>query len=56
MLLFRDIQLKESKKVIEKAESSHKLTLLAFLFLPVSLSTSFFGMNFREFGQGQLSV
>ncbi|KAF2673380.1 hypothetical protein BT63DRAFT_154624 [Microthyrium microscopicum] len=42
--------LKEMQKAALQAESTTRLTVLAFLFLPLSFSTSFFGMNFRELG------
>ena len=48
--------LEESKKAIIQADGMKRLTLLAFFFLPCSLATSFFGMNFREFGTGYLSI
>ena len=31
-------------------------TRLTFIFLPISFVTSVFGMNFRQFGQGALSI
>lgn len=46
----------ESRKAIDQAESLKKLTMMASFFVPLSFSTSVFGMNFKEFGQGQLSV
>ncbi|KIW33961.1 uncharacterized protein PV07_00772 [Cladophialophora immunda] len=42
--------LAESRKATEQARSVTRLSLLAFLFLPLSFTTSFFGMNFRELG------
>lgn len=49
-------QLKESREGIKQAEGLRRLTLLAFFFLPLSFTTSFFGMNFRELGTGTLSL
>ena len=46
----------ESRKAIEQAERVKRLTLLATIFIPLSFVSSIFGMNFREFGQGRLSV
>ncbi|KAL6716569.1 hypothetical protein ACLMJK_006136 [Lecanora helva] len=46
----------ESRKAIEQAERVKRLTLLATIFIPLSFVSSLFGMNFREFGQGRLSV
>ena len=45
----------DSRKAIEQAEAVARLTLLAFLFVPVSFTTSFFGMNFKELGD-KLSI
>lgn len=42
--------LAESRKATEQARSVTRLTLLAFWFLPLSFTTSIFGMNFRELG------
>lgn len=44
--------LTESRKATEQACSVTRLTLLAFLFLPLSFTTSFFGINFRELDEG----
>jgi Mg2+ and Co2+ transporter CorA len=46
----------ESRKAIDQAERLKRLTLLATFFIPLSFTTSLFGMNFKEFGQGQLSA
>ena len=40
--------LEESKRSIEQARKVSQLNRLAFVFLPVSLVTSFFGMNVTE--------
>ncbi|TGO55079.1 hypothetical protein BCON_0097g00360 [Botryotinia convoluta] len=50
-----NLSLKESRKSLEKANSLGRLSILAFVFLPLSLVTSFFGMNiiwelFSSFG------
>ena len=55
-IIVSTIQLQESQEAIKQARGLQRLTLLAFFFLPLSLTTSFFGMNFREFGTGKLSV
>jgi hypothetical protein len=55
-MLINASMLKESKKGISQAESTTRLSLLAVFFLPVNLVTSFFGMNFRQFGQGPLHI
>ena len=46
----------ESRKAIDQAERLKRLTLLASFFIPLSFTTSLFGMNFKEFGQGHLSA
>lgn len=46
----------ESKKAIKQAEAVTRITILAFFFIPLSFTTSFFGMNFREFGTGRWSI
>lgn len=49
--------LAESRKATRNAEGVARLTFLAFLFLPLSFTTSLFGMNFRELGaQNDLSI
>jgi len=42
----------ESRKAIEQTNEMKKLTLLATFFIPLSFTASFFGMNFKELGQG----
>ncbi|TGO34533.1 hypothetical protein BHYA_0193g00170 [Botrytis hyacinthi] len=50
-----NLSLKESRKSLEKANSLGRLSILAFVFLPFSLVTSFFGMNISEMtGNGAL--
>lgn len=46
----------ESQKAIEQSERLKKLSLLATFFIPLSFTSSLFGMNFQVFGQGELSV
>ena len=49
--------LAESRKATRQTEGLARLTFLAFLFLPLSFTTSFFGMNFQELGaQNNLSI
>lgn len=47
---------KDARKGIEQTEHVKRLTILAFLLLPLSITTSLFGMNFKEFGTGRLSI
>jgi Mg2+ and Co2+ transporter CorA len=46
----------ESKRAIKQAEGVGKLTFLAFLYIPLSFTASFFGMNFHQLGTGTLSI
>jgi len=43
--------IEESRKAIEQSERLKRLTLLATLFIPLSFSSSLFGMNIDLFGQ-----
>lgn len=45
----------ETRKAYAQAEAVARLTFLAFIFIPLSFTTSFFGMNFKELGN-QLSI
>ncbi|CAN9210768.1 unnamed protein product [Alternaria alternata] len=47
-LLQSSIAILESKKAILQAQRVAKLTFLAFVFVPMSFTTSFFGMEFPE--------
>lgn len=43
----------ESSEVKQLTKATNRIT---FVFLPISFVTSVFGMNFRQFGQGPLSI
>jgi Mg2+ and Co2+ transporter CorA len=43
----------ESSLVTQLTKTTNRITLI---FLPISLVTSLFGMNFKQFGQGPLSI
>lgn len=49
-------QLRKWEQAITESQQVNRLTLLAFFFGPLNLGTSFFGMNFREFGTGTLNI
>jgi len=56
-IIMNNAVIQESKKAMLQAEGVARLTRLAFFFIPLSLTTSFFGMNFREFvGGTSLSI
>lgn len=42
------VQIAESGKAIQQTETTQKLTILAFVFIPASTLCSFFGMNVQE--------
>lgn len=41
----------ESREAITQTARMTKLTFLVFIFVPLSLITSFFGINFQELGR-----
>ena len=56
-IVLNQTNIKEAQKAMAQAEGVVRLTKLAFVFIPLSLTTSFFGMNFKELeGGGTLSV
>lgn len=44
------LQIEESRRAIQQAETVRRLTILAFIFIPLSSVTGAFGMNLRELG------
>lgn len=44
---------REGKLVTQLTKATNRVT---FIFLPISFVTSVFGMNFKQFGQGELSI
>jgi Mg2+ and Co2+ transporter CorA len=46
----------ESKRGVQQAENVFKFTVLAAVYVPFSFTTSFFGMNFFQLEQRNLSV
>lgn len=55
-LILNGAMLRESQKAIQKADDQRRLTVLAYLFLPLSLVCSVFGMNVRELGTGSQGI
>jgi Mg2+ and Co2+ transporter CorA len=51
MSLMNQSMLEESRNAISQARIVGRLTLLAFFFIPLSFTTSFFGMNVRELAE-----
>ncbi|KAE8150034.1 hypothetical protein BDV25DRAFT_140225 [Aspergillus avenaceus] len=46
----------DSRRAIEQAQRTKKLTLLATYFIPLSFTASLFGMNLAVFEQGELQI
>ena len=46
----------ESERAIRQASRVEQLTRLAFFYIPISFTTSFFGMNLGAVGQGKLQL
>lgn len=55
-VLMNSANITESRKAIAQAEGVAKLTRLAFVFVPLSFTASFFGMNFTQLGTGKLDL
>lgn len=51
-VIMNDMNLAESKRAIAQAEGVKRLTFIAFVYIPLSFTTSFFGMNVRQLGSG----
>lgn len=51
-IMMNKASINEAQKVIVQAERITKLTKLAFVFVPLSFTSSFFGMNFSQFTSG----
>ncbi|KEY74766.1 hypothetical protein S7711_11064 [Stachybotrys chartarum IBT 7711] len=49
-MLKHEAMFEETQKTIAQAEGLSKITAIAFVFVPLSFVTSFFGMNFPEIG------
>lgn len=43
-----ETQLEESRKAIQQADTIKRLTILAFIYIPIQTTASIFGMNLRE--------
>jgi len=48
--------LAESQRAIQQAKLVTKLTLVAFVYLPFTFTAGFFGMNFKELGNGTIPL
>lgn len=55
-VLMNEAMFRQSKRAVEQTEATVKLSVLVFLFAPLSLTTSVFSMSVREIENGNLSV
>jgi Mg2+ and Co2+ transporter CorA len=55
-VLFSSISISESQKAMEQAQRVGKLTFLAFVFVPLSFTTGFFGMNVAELAGNKIGL
>jgi hypothetical protein len=46
----------EARRGVQQNKSLFRFTILASVYVPLSFTASLFGMNFQQFGQGQLSI
>ncbi|KAI1425306.1 hypothetical protein F5Y12DRAFT_796016 [Xylaria sp. FL1777] len=53
-VLMSSMSISESQKAIEQAQRVGKLTFLAFIFVPLSFTCSFFGMNVTQIQEGSI--
>ncbi|PSN69384.1 hypothetical protein BS50DRAFT_341128 [Corynespora cassiicola Philippines] len=50
------LALQDARASMREAKDLKRLSYMAFIFVPLSLTSSFFGMNVRELGQGTTPV
>lgn len=55
-VLMSSMSISESQRVIGRAQRVGKLTFLAFIFVPLSFTTCFFGMNVRQIEDTNLGI
>jgi hypothetical protein len=55
-LIVNGAMLRESQKAIQRADAQSRLTVFAYLFLPLTLVASVFGMNVKELNSGSQSI
>ena len=53
-IVMNNAMIKEARDAMSQAEGIAKLTMCAYFFMPLSLTSSFFGMNFSELVPGSL--
>jgi hypothetical protein len=55
-IMMNTANIAEAKRGVEQARSVFKFTVLASFYVPLSFTTSLFGMNFVQFGTGTLNI
>lgn len=55
-VISNESMLLESQRAMKQARLVTKLTIVAFVYLPFSFTAGFFGMNFKELGNGTISL
>ncbi|KAL9095195.1 MAG: hypothetical protein Q9165_002451 [Trypethelium subeluteriae] len=55
-IVMNNANVKEARQAMSQAEVVAKLTRLAFIFVPMSFTSGFFGMNVVQFGTGRLGL
>jgi hypothetical protein len=55
-VIMNDMNLAESQRAITQAGIVKRLTSIAFVYIPLSFTTSFFGMNIRQLGSGAMPI
>ena len=56
LTMTNDAMFRESQRAIQQTEQVAKLTLLAYFFVPLAFTTSFFGMNVKEISSNNLKI
>jgi hypothetical protein len=51
-----NVMLEENRQAISQARRVARLTFIAFVFVPLSFTTSLFGMNVSQLGTGHVSI
>ena len=55
-VIMSNATLRQSERAIRQARGVAKLTIVAFVYIPLSFTTTFFGMKFSEIASGKLSI
>jgi hypothetical protein len=55
-IIMNNNMLAESKQAISQAKRVTRLTFIAFIYIPLSFTTSFFGMNIKQLNEGLIPI